>query len=85
MHEIIKTVDEFSIIKLYANALYTDNGAPYYGDIYTNKDDLLKEHSGAKIMEGFGVVDNNTESLADDSKDWYDTIEDTFDYLKSIQ
>lgn len=85
--EIIKTVGRFSVVKYYANALYTnndkENGVPYYGDIYTDPEAVLMWHPNADILVGYGVHDNETGLILDEADDWYDTVDDALEFIEN--
>ncbi len=84
--DVIETVGKYQVIKYYADTLYTnndkENGVPYYGDIYTSRDEVLQNHPNAEVLEGFGVLDTETGYSPDDVDDWYDTVEDVLDFIK---
>ncbi|MCK1999865.1 hypothetical protein MZM54_00525 [[Brevibacterium] frigoritolerans] len=84
--EIIKTVGRFSVVKYYANALYTnddkENGDPYYGDIYTSPEVVLQWHPNAEILVGYGVHYNETGLILDEAADWYETVDDALEFIE---
>lgn len=86
MKEVVQTVGHLSIINLYANVLYTQNdsktGEAYYGDVYTNKEELLKEHPACEVLQGFGLLDHQSGFAPDDSEDWYESLEDALSYIE---
>lgn len=84
--EVVKEIGQYKIVKYYADTLYTnddkENGFPYYGDIYTTKEDVLREHPCSEILEGYGLIDNLTGYHPDDADDWYDSVEEVIDYIE---
>lgn len=66
------------VIPLFAN----EDQAAGYGDIYNTREDCLKEHPTDTVLEGFGVLDEDTGFLTDDSDDIYWTEEEALGYLK---
>lgn len=87
--EVVKEMGQYLIVKYYADTLYTngdkENGSPYYGDIYLTKEDVLKEHPGAEVMEGFGFIEKETGYQPDDTPDWFDSIEEVMEYIEEHQ
>lgn len=85
--EVIKEMEGYLIVKYYANTLYTNNdeknGYAYYGDIYTAKEELVREHPKAEILEGFGLIHAEKNYHPDDAPDWFDTVEEVEDYIKN--
>lgn len=77
--EIVQTVNRYEIIKFYANE---ENG--HYGDIYTSKEDVLKDHPQAEIMEGYGFIDPTIGFCPDEAGDWYETIEEVEQAILSL-
>lgn len=84
--EIVQEKGKYKIVKYYANTLYTngdkENGNPYYGDIYLTKEDVLKAHPDAEILEGYGLIDTETNYHPDDADDWYDSVEEVIKYIE---
>lgn len=78
--EVVQEVGNYLVVKTYADTLYT-NGQPYYGDIYSSEADVLKDHPGAEVMHGFGFVDKETGYQPDDAPDWFDSVEETVEYI----
>lgn len=49
---------------------------PYIEDIYDSLEDARQAHPGQQIMVGYGIVDEKTGFLLENTKDWYDTYEE---------
>lgn len=72
--EIVKEIKSLGVAKVYANE---DNGC--YGDIFNTKQEVLECHPGAKVLEGYVVIDINSGYCPNESKDWHDTLEEAED------
>lgn len=87
--EVVKVIGKYSIVKYFADTLYTnndkENGKAYYGDIYLTKEDVLKNHPEANVLEGFGFVNNDTGCHPDDTPDWFDGVEEVIEYIEENQ
>ena len=87
--EVVQEQGNYLIVRYYADTLYSngdkENGIPYYGDIYLTKEDVLKDHPEADILEGFGFVDKQTGYQPDDTPDWFDSVAEVIEYIKENQ
>lgn len=86
--EVVKEMGKYNIVKYYADTLYTnddkENGYPYYGDIYLTKEDVLKDHPEAEILEGYGFIDTETGCQPEDTPDWFDDIEEVIECIEEL-
>lgn len=56
------------VIELFANE---ENGI--YGDIESTPEAVLEAHPGATVLKGYGILDEGTGFLVDESEDFYGT------------
>jgi hypothetical protein len=84
--EVVKEMGKYLIVKYYADTLYSDedkeSGYPYYGDIYLTKEDVFKDHPESEILEGYGVLYNETYNHPEDAPDWFYTIDEVIRYIE---
>lgn len=67
------------IIQLFANE---DNGI--YGDIYSTVEEVLEEHPGATVLQGYGILDTETGFVVDESEDFYATEAEALEDMKEL-
>ena len=84
--EVIQEIGQYLVVKYYADAVYTEKDKkkqfPYYGDIFSTKEDVLKHHPEAEILEGYGFIDKETDFQPDDTPDWFDRVEEVIGFIK---
>lgn len=49
---------------------------PYIEDIYDSLEEAQKIHPDQQIMVGYGIVDNTTGFLLNNTEDWYSTYKE---------
>lgn len=81
-YEVVSVIGEYTIVRLYANTLYTENGSPYCADIYSKEEDVLREHPNTEVMKGYGVIGPEG-YMPDDAEDWYNTKKEVASYIES--
>lgn len=67
------------IIPLFANE---DHGI--YGDIYNSEEEVLQDHPGATVIKGFGILDEETGYIADDTEDFYFTEAEAQKHMENL-
>lgn len=67
------------IIPLFANE---DNGI--YGDIYSTVEEVLEEHPGATVLQGYGILDEETGFVVDESEDFYATEAEALEDMEEL-
>jgi hypothetical protein len=67
------------IVPLFANE---ENGI--YGDIYNTVEEVLADHPGATVLTGFGILDEETGFLVDDTEDFYATEEEAREHMENL-
>lgn len=78
--ETVVTVGELEIIYLYANEWNET-----YGDIYTEIEDLLREHPDSMVIRGFGIYDPKTGFSPDWVDDFYAIVSEAISHASSKQ
>lgn len=79
--EIVKEVGSYNVARYYANGINRADQAPYYGDIYTSREEVLKKYPDSIVLIGYGVHCLNG-TAHDEALDWYESIEDAVDFIQ---
>jgi hypothetical protein len=67
------------VIQLFANE---DNGI--YGDIYNTPEEVREEHPGATVLIGYGILNEETGFIVDESADFYATEAEALEHMEEL-
>lgn len=77
--EVVKEYGDVAVVKFYAN-----EWKGTYGDISSLKSDIEPAYPGAKILQGYGIINLSTGYCHEEAKDWYDSKEEALDEALSL-
>lgn len=79
--EVIQSAGDYSIINLYGILMKSVDGSVYIGSIYSTLEELKEEYPTSDYVQGYGILDNRTGWLDEESDDWYDTLKEAMQAL----
>lgn len=82
--EIVKELDGMNVVKQYADET-KEQGVSVYGDIYLSKEEAVMEHPHTPILEGYGLIDKQTNFAPPNAPDWFYEVQDAVNYVNQLQ